>query len=119
MTPGSIYDGRIVYSIDNNLLYVQSGSVRVFYYTYASRVTSDSQQTCSSVLANMMLVLCVTAEAGQHVFIPPGKLFIVQALTNATLVVTRYLCGYTMKKQITSYRLFYNERVCVRAVGHD
>lgn len=118
MTPGSVYDGRIMYSIDNNLLFVHRGSVRVFYFSASSKIASDSQQTCSSVLASMTLIFCVAVEAGHHLLVPSGRLFIVQAATDATVVITRFLCGHTMKKQITSYRMFYNENVRLSTAGH-
>ena len=119
MTPGSVYDGRIMYSIDNNLLFVHRGSVRVFYFSASSKIASDSQQTCSSVLASMTLIFCVAVEAGHHLLVPSGRMFIVQAATDATVVITRFLCGHTMKKQITSYRMFYNENVRLSAGSHD
>lgn len=67
----------------------------------------------------MTLIFCVAVEAGHHLLVPSGRLFIVQAATDATVVITRFLCGHTMKKQITSYRMFYNENVRLSAGSHD
>lgn len=111
MIKDSIYDSRFIYAIPNSLLFVHSGVITVYYYPIQGKAGADPNQTASQMLGTVPLIMSVRVEAGNYVFIPSGRLFIIQASTDATLIISRFLCGLEMKRQITSYRQIYNDSV--------
>lgn len=111
MTQDSLYDSRHIFAIPNSIVYVQSGVIRVYYYPIDGKIGTESFQNSSQLLTSFSLVMYVEVKEGHHLFIPSGRLFIIQAVTQATVVISRFLCGLQLKRQITSYRQLYNDNV--------
>lgn len=111
MTPDSLYDSKHVFAIPNSIIYVQSGVIRVYYYPVDGKNSTESFQNSSQFLTSFSLVMYVEVKEGQHLFIPSGRLFIIQAVTKSTVIISRFLCGLQLKRQITSYRQLYNDNV--------
>lgn len=51
--------------IDNSLIFVQKGSIRVFFFPISGRLSSESLQTCSQGLASLTLVMSVDVKEGE------------------------------------------------------
>ena len=100
-----------MYAIPNSIVYVETGSITVYYYPVNSKAGADTNQNSSQFLPTASLIMSVTLNAGQYLFIPSGRLFILQATNNSTVIISRFLCGLEMKRQITSYRQLYNDNV--------
>lgn len=111
MTQESIYDSRHVYAIPNSMIYVHSGVIRVYYFPVSGKVSSENYQNSSQLLVTFPLIMYVEIKEGEHLFLPSGRLFIIQAMSNATVIISRFLCGLELKRQITSYRQLYNDNV--------
>lgn len=112
MTPNSLYDSRYVYAISNTIIYCNEGSIRVYYFPINGKVGSENYQNSSQLLATFPLIMFVEVKQNEHIVIPAGQLYIIQAITKATVIISRFLCGYGLKRQITSYRQLYNDNVC-------
>ena len=57
LTTNGVYDNRLLHVIDNSILYVQRGSVRVFFYTTNNHLNSEANQFCSQGLTSMTPVM--------------------------------------------------------------
>ena len=108
MNPESFYDSRYLFFIPNSMIYVHSGTIRIFYYTMEGKLPNDNNNNASQLLQLNPLVMYVDVQANQSIYIPSGRFFIIQALTEATVVVNKFCCGLSLKSQISSYRQLYD-----------
>lgn len=107
LTTSGVYDNRLLHVIDNSILYVQRGAVCVFFYTTNNHLNSEANQFCSHGLTSMTPVMSLLLRKGQQCILPAGKFFLLQASEPSTVVVSRFLCNLSMRRQLVAYRQLF------------
>lgn len=114
MTSRGIYDGRFVHGISNTAIFVHKGHVCVYYASVGGKMNLEAAQSSLQVITSLPVILKVELFEGQNLVIPTGKLYSIQAVEASSVVISRFFCGLTIRRQITSYRQLFNSNVGLR-----
>ena len=111
-----MYDGRFVHGIGNTAIFVRKGRVCVYYASIGGKMNLEAAQSSLQVITSLPVIQKVELFEGQNLVIPTGKLYSIQAAEASTVVISRFFCGLTIRRQISSYRQLYVSNVGFGAV---